>query len=139
MLNCDPPSRIDASVAPVVMLGWPLSTYLARTYLMKSRRLDRENIFSRRAIPGANTMQTPRRKKLKHYRDKVVAHTAVRELPVPLVSELTSYAMGTADALARLARGTGVTTQSQLGVQTAAYDESAKAFWSVWRDRMKSR
>jgi len=50
---------------------------------------------------------------------------------VPLVSELTSYAMGTADALARLARGTGVTTQSQLGVQTAAYDESAKAFWSV--------
>jgi hypothetical protein len=81
----------------------------------------------------------PRRKKLKHYRDKVVAHTAVRELPVPLVSELTSYAMGTADALARLARGTGVTTQSQLGVQTAAYDESAKAFCSVWRDRMESR
>jgi hypothetical protein len=81
----------------------------------------------------------PRRKKLKHYRDKVVAHTAVRELPVPLVSELTSYAMGTAEVLARLARGSGVTTQSQLGVQTAAYDESAKAFWSVWRDRMKSR
>jgi hypothetical protein len=56
-----------------------------------------------------------RRKKLKHYRDKVVAHTAVRELPVPLVSELTSYAMGTAEVLARLARGSGVTTQSQLG------------------------
>ena len=81
----------------------------------------------------------PRRKKLKHYRDKVVAHTAMRELPLPIVSELTSYAMGTADALARLARGTGVTTQSQLEVQTAAYDESAKAFLSVWRDRMKSR
>ena len=81
----------------------------------------------------------PRRKKLKHYRDKVVAHTAVRELPVPLVSELTSYAMGTAEVLARLARGSGVTTQSQLGVQTAAYDKSAKAFWGVWRDRMKSR
>jgi AbiU2 len=80
----------------------------------------------------------PRRKKLKHYRDKVVAHTAVRELPVPLVSELTSYAMGTADALARLARGTGV-VELQLKVQTAAYDASAKAFWSVWRDRTKSR
>ena len=51
----------------------------------------------------------PRRKKLKHYRDKVVAHTAVRGLPVPLVSELTSYAMGTAEVLARLARGSGVT------------------------------
>jgi hypothetical protein len=47
--------------------------------------------------------------------------------------------MGTAEVLARLPRGTGVITQSQLGVQTAAYDESAKAFWSVWRDRMKSR
>lgn len=80
----------------------------------------------------------PRRKKLKHYRDKVVAHTAVRELPLPLVSELSSYAMGTADALARLARGTGA-VELQLKVQTAAYDASAKAFWSVWRDRMKSR
>ncbi len=69
----------------------------------------------------------PRRKKLKHYRDKVVAHTAVRELPLPLVSELSSYAMGTADALARLARGTGV-VELQLKVQTAAYDASAKAF-----------
>jgi hypothetical protein len=78
----------------------------------------------------------PRRKKLKHYRDKVVAHTAVRELPVPLVSELTSYAMGTADVLARLARGSGIV---ESGVQTAAYDESAKAFWSVWRNQSKSR
>ena len=31
----------------------------------------------------------PRRKKLKHYRDKVVAHTGEQKLPVPLVSELT--------------------------------------------------
>ena len=38
---------------------WRLSTYRTRTYLMKLRRLDRENIFSRRAIPGADTMQTP--------------------------------------------------------------------------------
>ena len=80
----------------------------------------------------------PRRERLKHYRDKVVAHTSVRKLPVPLVSELTSYAMSTADVLARLARGTGV-VELQLKVQTAAYDASAKAFWSVWRDRMKSR
>src|SRR5262249_43108113 len=77
-----------------------------------------------------------RRKKLKHYRDKVVAHTAVRKLPLPLVSELTAYAMGTADVLARLARGSGV-VGFKLGVQTAAYDKSAKAFWSVWRDREK--
>jgi hypothetical protein len=76
----------------------------------------------------------PRRAKLKHYRDKVVAHTAVRERPLPLVDELTFYAMGTADVLTRLARGTGV-VGLRLGVQTAAYDASAKAFWSVWRDR----
>ena len=81
-----------------------------------------------------------RRKKLKHYRDKVVAHTGERDpaIPLPFVSELSSYAMGTADALARLARGTGI-VELQLKVQMAAYDESAKAFWSVWRDRMKSR
>jgi hypothetical protein len=58
-------------------------------------------------------------------------------IPVPLVSELRSYAKGTADVLARLARGSGV-VGFELGVQTAAYDESAKAFWSVWRDRKKS-
>jgi hypothetical protein len=81
-----------------------------------------------------------RRKKLKHFRDKVVAHTAVRDpaIPAPLVDDLRNYAMGTADILARLARGTGMTTQSHLGVQTEAYDESAKAFWSVWRDQTKS-
>jgi hypothetical protein len=27
----------------------------------------------------------------------------------------------------------------QLKVQTDAYDESAKAFWSVWRDREKTK
>jgi hypothetical protein len=81
-----------------------------------------------------------RRERLKHYRDKVVAHTGERNpaIPLPLVSELSSYAMGTADALARLPRGTGVVAL-QLNVQTAAYDASAKAFWSVWRDRIKSR
>ena len=60
----------------------------------------------------------------------------LRDCVVGLMLELQALQ---ADALARLARGTGVTTQSQLGVQTAAYDESAKAFCSVWRDRMKSR
>jgi len=76
----------------------------------------------------------PRRKRLKYYRDRVVAHTGEQDpaIPVPLVRELTSYAMGTADALARLARGSGV-VQLQLGVQTAPYDASAKAFWKVWR------
>jgi hypothetical protein len=75
-----------------------------------------------------------RRERLQHYRDKVVAHTAQQnpKIPVPLVSELRNYAMGTADVLARLARGTGV-IGFDLRVQTAAYDKSAKAFWSVWR------
>jgi hypothetical protein len=80
----------------------------------------------------------PRRKRLKHYRDKVVAGERDPAISLPLVSDLGSYAAGTADTLARLARGTGV-VESQLKVQTAAYDASAKAFWSVWRDQMKSR
>jgi hypothetical protein len=90
----------------------------------------------RQACTNWRTYDTDRRRKrLKHFRDKVVVHTGERDpaIPVPLVSELKNYAMGTADALARLARGTGV-VGFQLGVQTAAYDESAKAFWSVWRD-----
>jgi hypothetical protein len=78
----------------------------------------------------------PRREKLKHYRDKVVAHTAERERPAPFVEELRGYAMGTADLLARLALGTGAVGLG-LGVQMAAYDKSAEAFWSVWRDRKK--
>ena len=82
--------------------------------------------------------QDARRRRLQHYRDKVVAHAGERDptIPVPLVSELRNYAMGTADALARLARGSGVV---ELGLQTAAYDESAKAFWRVWRNQNKSR
>jgi hypothetical protein len=65
---------------------------------------------------------------------QVVAHTAERNpaIPVPLVTELRNYAMGTADVLARLARGSGI-VGFKLGLQTTAYDESAKAFWSVWR------
>jgi hypothetical protein len=55
---------------------------------------------------------------------------------VPLVSELRNYAMGTADALARLARGSGVV---ELGLQMPTYDESAKAFWRVWRNQSKWR
>jgi hypothetical protein len=103
------------------------------------KHLSDPNIFDEVAKAGSRKhlqQACARRKKLKHYRDKVVAHTAVRKLPPPLVSELSSYAMGTADVLARLARGTGVVAL-QLAVQTAAYDASAKAFWSVWRDRMK--
>jgi hypothetical protein len=84
--------------------------------------------------------QDARRRRLRHYRDKDVAHAGERDpaIPMPLVSELRNYAMGTADALARLARGSGV-VELQLKVQTAAYDESAKAFWSVWRNQSKSR
>jgi hypothetical protein len=95
----------------------------------------------RQACTNWSTYDTDRRRKrLKHFRDKVVAHTGERDpaIPVPLVSELKNYAMGTADVLARLARGTGV-VGFKLGVQTAAYDASAKAFWSVWRDQKKSR
>jgi len=43
--------------------------------------------------------------------------------------------MGTADALARLAHGSGV-VELRLKVQTDAYDKSAKAFWSVWQRKI---
>jgi hypothetical protein len=80
--------------------------------------------------------QDARRRRLRHYRNKVVAHVGERDpaIPVPLVSELRNYAMGTADALARLAYGSGV-VELRFKVLTDAYDESAKAFWSVWQRR----
>lgn len=86
-------------------------------------------------------MERPDADGLQHYRDKVVAHAAQRNPPIPvsLVAELRNYAMGTANVLVRLARGSGVVGLFELGVQTAAYDESAKSFWSAWPDRMKSR
>jgi len=81
--------------------------------------------------------QDARRRRLRHYRDKVVAHAGERDpaIPVPLVSELRNYAMGTADALARLAHGSGA-VELRLKVQTDAYDKSAKAFWSVWQRKI---
>jgi HEPN superfamily AbiU2-like protein len=81
----------------------------------------------------------PRRQRLKHYRDRVVAHTGAPNpaIPVPLISDLRGYAMGTADVLGRLARGSGV-VGFNLRVQTTAYVESAKAFWNVWREREAS-
>jgi hypothetical protein len=119
---------------------------VAFEYLLDQNIFDEvANAGSRKQLEQACTTwcnydADPRRKRLKHYRDKVVAHTAVRDPAIPplLVSELSTYAMGTADVLARLARGTGVVAFN-LGVQTAAYDASAKAFWSAWRDRVKSK
>jgi hypothetical protein len=109
--------------------------------------LSDQNVFDEVAHAGSRTLlhyachiwrnldADSRRNRLKHYRDKVVAHRGVRKLPAPLVSELTSFAMSTADVLLRLARGAGVLELQQLKVQRDAYDASAKAFWSVWRDR----
>jgi hypothetical protein len=75
----------------------------------------------------------PRRRKLRHYRDKVIAHVGKRDpaIPVPLTEELRDYAYGTADVLARLARGAS-SVDLNLQVQIKAYEESAKAFWAVW-------
>jgi hypothetical protein len=79
------------------------------------------NVGSRKHLQEACTTwrkydDDPRRKRLKNYRDKVVAHAGKRNpaIPLPLVSELSSYAMGTSEVLTRLARGTGV-VNLQLG------------------------
>jgi HEPN superfamily AbiU2-like protein len=136
---------VERAFAPVNRPKSDRHARVAFKYLLEGQNIFDEvaNAGSRKHLQQArdtwrNYDADPRRKKLKDFRDKVVAHTAVYKLPAPLVSDLTSYAMGTADALARLARGTGV-VGFKLGVQTAAYDASAKAFWSVWRDQKKSR
>jgi hypothetical protein len=63
-----------------------------------------------------------------------VAHVGKRDpaIPVPLVQELRDYAAGTTDVLTRLARG-ACNAHLNLQVHTKAHEESAKAFWAVWR------
>jgi hypothetical protein len=135
---------VERAFAPVNRPNSDRHARVAFEYLSDPKIFDEiAKTGSQKHLPQAcdfwrNYDADPRRKRLKHFRDKAVAHAAERDpaIPVPLPAELRNYAMGTADILARLARGTGVTTR---GVQTEAYDESAKAFWSVWRDRTKSR
>ena len=57
--------------------------------------------------------EDPRRRRLKHYRDKVVAS-------------------GTAATLVRLARGSGA-DGLDFDTQMAFHEKSAKAFWEIWQ------
>jgi AbiU2 len=139
-------TTVERAFAPVNRPKSDRHARVAFKYLADQNIFDEiANAGSRKHLQQAcdtwrNYDADPRRERLKHYRDKAVAHAGKRNpaIPLPLVSELSTYAMGTADVLARLARGTGV-VNLQLRVQTAAYDASAKAFWSVWRAQRKSR
>jgi hypothetical protein len=75
----------------------------------------------------------PRLTRLKHYRDKAIAHLAEKdpEIGDPTINDLTYFATGTADLWARLAWGAGV-VGLDMRSQIDPYEESAKAFWRPW-------
>jgi hypothetical protein len=76
----------------------------------------------------------PRLKKLKHMRDKMLAHWAVPSIDVerPSYNDLFRFARDTAEVWERLSYGAGEVSIPIIN-QVDAYIESADAFWSVWR------
>jgi hypothetical protein len=64
----------------------------------------------------------------------VVAHVAEKDPKIgdPLMDELISFAWGTSNIWAWLAKGTGIITLD-LSTQIPSLKESAAAFWAPWR------
>jgi hypothetical protein len=81
-----------------------------------------------------------RRRQLRHYRNKVVAHSSERDpaIGAPQINDLLRFASGMTDVWARLARGAGVVSLD-LASQVDACDASAKAFWEPWYSSPRSR
>lgn len=78
----------------------------------------------------------PRLERLKHMRDKMLAHWAVpaADIDRPSYNDLFGFARDTAEVWERLSYGTGVVS-IPIANQVVAYIESADAFWAVWRER----
>lgn len=76
----------------------------------------------------------PRLGRLKHMRDKMLAHWAVPDpdTPLPSYNDLFGFARDTAEVWERLSYGAGQ-VMIPIANQVDAYIESADAFWAVWR------
>jgi hypothetical protein len=70
----------------------------------------------------------PRRKRVRDYRDKYVAHYGNPQSALPQYREMFGFARATAAALEKLAHGTGVARFSHCS-QLQARKVSAKKFW----------
>jgi hypothetical protein len=78
----------------------------------------------------------PRLARLKHMRDKLIAHMARYDENVvakPTYNDLFGFAKLTAGIWERLSFGAG-TMMVEIDHQVDAYRESANAFWSQWED-----
>ncbi len=73
---------------------------------------------------------SPRYAKLKHYRDKDIAHLGERNrtITTPVEAELVNFANSTIDVWVRLAHGVGA-TGLDLASQVGVHQQSAAAFW----------
>ena len=96
---------VERAFAPVNRPNSDRHARVAFDYLSDTNIFDEvEDAGSRKHLQQACAIwrkydADPRRERLKHYRDKVVAHTGAPDpaIPVPLISDLRRYVMGTAD------------------------------------------
>ncbi len=123
-------------------VDWPGDRHMGvAIYLLRDRQTfetvgsegDREQLEYAMRLWDQLKTQDPRRERLRHFRDKFVAHRAE---PNPgkgsvLLDELTAYAMTTSLMWSRLALGVG-TPLPNIDEHAAADIESARAFWRPW-------
>lgn len=112
----------------------------AINFLKQPGRLDEEEWPERRTdLAEAVRMfdeaaADPRLARLKHMRDKLIAHMARYDESVitkPTYNDLFGFAKLTAGIWERLSFGAG-TVMIEIDHQVDAYRESADAFWSLW-------
>lgn len=102
----------------------------AENWLEKRHRLEE-------AIRGFDLLANDvRLTKLKHMRDKLLAHMARPDdtVPIPRYDDLFSFARATCAVWEHLSYGAG-SVMIDLHHQLTAYVESADAFWGRWENR----
>lgn len=97
--------------AAVVAAGGDFSTLNAASALWAKCRGDHR-------LPG-----------IKDFRDKQIAHSGTQKLPSPIINSIFDVTRATADALERLAQGTGIITLS-VASQLVNYRAKADRFWT---------
>ncbi len=82
----------------------------------------------------ADLVRDQRKEKLRHTRNKELAHLSARDpnIPKPLIGETFAFVRDVARIEEKLASGTGACS-IELRYQLSAYTEGSKAFWAPWR------
>jgi hypothetical protein len=126
-------SVIDRAYAPTKK---PTDLHVQRAFdLLKDRdvKAELEKIGDPVALSDAiaqwaRCRDDHRRKSIKEFRDKQIAHWGTLETPAPIINDIFAVSRMTATAMTRLANGTGVVTLG-LDSQLMGYRDAADRFW----------